>query len=357
MRLNIVFEIVEIVIIFFLVHKVLNLKKSNRSLILAEMDLIEKNEELNSLSTTDTLTGLMNRRAIEPFIENEINRMNRYNSPVSLLMLDLDHFKRVNDNYGHDFGDRVLQYVAEMIRSICRKTDNFARWGGEEFLILAADTTADNASYLAEKIRRKIESSSIESLDDLTVSIGISECHREEVFQDWFKRADIALYEAKDSGRNRIAVHTDDRYKEKSMGERQNILRLEWKNAYSSGIAQIDEMHRSLFFYSNKIIDTVLNNEENRRILETFEEMLAIVKDYFEQEIIILENIEFSDLESHKREHEQLIVGMERLISQFQEDEANSISMLNYITKRLVLGHMVNSDKKYFHFMERKTQS
>jgi len=272
-------------------------------------------------------------------------------------MLDLDHFKRVNDNYGHDFGDRVLQYVAEMIRSICRKTDNFARWGGEEFLILAADTTADNASYLAEKIRRKIESSSIESLDDLTVSIGISECHREEVFQDWFKRADIALYEAKDSGRNRIAVHTDDRYKEKSMGERQNILRLEWKNAYSSGIAQIDEMHRSLFFYSNKIIDTVLNNEENRRILETFEEMLAIVKDYFEQEIIILENIEFSDLESHKREHEQLIVGMERLISQFQEDEANSISMLNYITKRLVLGHMVNSDKKYFHFMERKTQS
>lgn len=355
MSFNTFIEMIEFVLIIVLALKIMNLKKCNRSLILAEMDLIEKNEELNSLSMTDSLTGLMNRRAIEPIIVNEINRMNRYNSPVSLLMLDLDHFKRVNDNYGHDFGDTVLQHVAEMIRSICRKTDNFARWGGEEFVILAADTTADNAVYLAEKIRRQIESSKVESLDDLTVSIGISEYHRGEDFQVWFKRSDIALYEAKDLGRNRVAVHLDDRYKEKTTGELQNILRLEWKNTYSSGIFEIDEMHRSLLFYSNRIIDTVLNNEGNSRILETFEEMFTIVKDYFEKEINILEGIVFPEIESHKQEHEQLIDGMEKLISLFQEDEANSITMLNYITKKLVLGHLVNSDKKYFHLSERKT--
>lgn len=354
MRSVIIIEIAELVLIVTLILKVLNLKRSNRSLILAEMDLLEKNEELNSLSMTDTLTGLMNRRAIEPIIVNEINRMNRYNSPVSMLILDLDHFKRVNDNYGHEFGDRVLQHVAEMIRQICRKTDNFARWGGEEFLILAADTNSDNAIYLAEKIRRKIESSSVDSFKDLTVSIGISEYHRGEDFQDWFKRADIALYEAKDDGRNRIAVHKDDRYKEQPSGQLQNILRLEWKNDYSSGIDKIDDLHRTLFFYSNRIIDTVLNNEGHSRILETLQEMLAVVKDCFLQEIRILDKIDFGDLENHRKEHEKLIEGMDNTIYLFQEDEADSIVMLNYITKKIVLGHMVNSDKKYFHLMQRK---
>ncbi len=316
--------------------------------------LERKNLELNNLSMTDTLTGLMNRRAIEPIIHNEINRTNRYNSPVSLLILDLDHFKQVNDNYGHDFGDKVLTHVAQTIKGICRKTDSISRWGGEEFLVLAPDTTAANAFYLSEKIRRQIESSHVDTLDDLTVSIGASSHHKGESFQDWFNRTDTALYYAKDEGRNRVIIHPDDNVVEKSRGMIQSILRLEWKNRYSSGIDLIDEQHQEMFHYANLLIDTVLNNAGNEAVLESLMVMLAVIKEHFKNEEATLLEYSFPQLKDHAQGHRKLILRMNDLILLFQEGDVDSIELLHFIAQELIFSHLLNEDKGYFFINKRK---
>ena len=341
-------------IITFLIIWNLKSCKSCRKLKEEFKILERKNQELNNLSMTDTLTGLMNRRAIEPIIHSEINRTNRYNSPVSLLILDLDHFKQVNDNYGHDFGDKVLKHVAETIEGICRKTDSISRWGGEEFLVLAPDTTAANAVYLSEKIRRQIESSHVDNLDDLTVSIGASSLHRGESFQDWFNRTDTALYYAKDEGRNRVVGHPGDSVGRKSKGRNLNILHLEWKNRYSSGIDLIDEQHQELFHYANILIDTVLNNAGNEAVLDSLMVMLAIIKEHFKNEEATLLEYSFPKLKDHAQGHRKLVLRMNDLILLFQEGDVDSIELLNFIAQELIYSHLLNEDKGYFFINRRK---
>ena len=167
-------------------------------------ELKEANDELKRLSNTDGLTGLMNRRAIQPTINTEMLRKKRFNHSVSFLIFDLDHFKHINDQYGHAAGDRVLVGVAGAVRAAIRNTDSIARWGGEEFVVIAANTNISQAVVLAEKIRKAVESITFENIGTVTVSIGAAEYNFEEDFQQWYERADSALYKAKDGGRNRV---------------------------------------------------------------------------------------------------------------------------------------------------------
>lgn len=162
-------------------------------------------------ATTDALTGLRNRRFLETRIEDELARARRSGRPFSVLLLDVDHFKSVNDTYGHLVGDRVLAVVAGVIGHTARNTDLPARYGGEEFCVLAADTDAHGAALLAERIREAIASQEI-PLDDgglmrVTVSIGVAQVglHGTDRSQ-LLAAADGALYEAKESGRNRVRI-------------------------------------------------------------------------------------------------------------------------------------------------------
>jgi diguanylate cyclase (GGDEF)-like protein len=129
---------------------------------------------LENLSITDALTGIANRRHFEWRLSEEIERARRYKYPLSALMLDLDHFKQVNDNYGHQIGDIVLQQVAQRLRRILRRTDFLARYGGEEFIVLAPQTPADRALILAERLRQVIAESPIPVADNLQIHITIS---------------------------------------------------------------------------------------------------------------------------------------------------------------------------------------
>jgi len=166
---------------------------------------------LENLSITDALTGIANRRHFEWRLSEEIERARRYKYPLSMLMLDLDHFKQVNDSYGHQIGDIVLQQVAQRLRRILRRTDFLARYGGEEFIALAPQTPADRALILAERLRQVIAESPIPVADNLqihiTISIGVA------VFPDHAQNeseligaADAALYKAKQTGRNRVCM-------------------------------------------------------------------------------------------------------------------------------------------------------
>lgn len=176
-------------------------------LLLIEINKRKKiNAELHIMATTDKLTGVINRRAIESVIDKEMYRKKRYDNPVSLLILDLDHFKEINDQYGHAAGDEVLSKVAETIESSLRSSDKVARWGGEEFVIVAANTNISDALILSHKICKEIESIDFENIRTVTASIGVAEYLSDEDFHQWYQRVDSALYSAKKEGRNRVVV-------------------------------------------------------------------------------------------------------------------------------------------------------
>ncbi|MCS7279556.1 MAG: diguanylate cyclase [Thermodesulfobacteriaceae bacterium] len=161
-------------------------------------------KELYTLSITDALTTLYNRRFQLEMLKNAKNKADRYGEPFSLLMIDIDNFKSINDNYGHEMGDVVLKKLAEIFLNNIRATDVASRWGGEEFLILLPNTNLDNALLIAERIRRQVEALKIDNLSKITVSIGVTAYNGNENINELISRADMALYEAKTSGKNTV---------------------------------------------------------------------------------------------------------------------------------------------------------
>jgi diguanylate cyclase (GGDEF)-like protein len=162
-----------------------------------------KNRELEKLATLDKLTGAYNRMKFDEIIEREIERIRRYHRPFSMLMFDIDHFKGVNDNYGHNGGDYVLRTIADFVRENIRTLDYFVRWGGEEFLIICSDSKMDEAYIVAEKIRKMVEGYIFDQVGKLTISLGVVEALDSDTEDSLLKRVDDAMYKAKREGGNR----------------------------------------------------------------------------------------------------------------------------------------------------------
>ena len=166
----------------------------------------DKNKILEKLATTDNLTGALNRTKLREIIEREIDMVKRYDQPLSMIMFDIDHFKRINDQYGHAAGDYVLKTIADIVRENTRKIDYFVRWGGEEFMVLSSETNLDKAYALAERIRKVIERHEFENVGEITVSFGVTEYKDTDTENSFIKRADDAMYKAKKTSRNRVEI-------------------------------------------------------------------------------------------------------------------------------------------------------
>ncbi|MDP3023853.1 MAG: diguanylate cyclase [Sulfuricurvum sp.] len=162
--------------------------------------------ELNELATMDRLTQVTNRFEFDKILEHSLSVSRRYKRPLSVLLLDIDHFKQINDRFGHLTGDAVLKALSELLRKQIRESDVVARWGGEEFMILLPDTPLPSAIKMAEALRQRIEVNSFETIKSLTCSIGVAEFNPVEEADDLFNRADEKLYAAKKAGRNRIVA-------------------------------------------------------------------------------------------------------------------------------------------------------
>lgn len=176
--------------------------------------LAEANVELHHMAHTDFLTGLMNRRALLEAAAGELARARRYGSTVSVLMIDIDHFKAINDTLGHKAGDAVLQRLAGTIRQTLREVDLIGRWGGEEFVALLPETATTRAYEVAERVRQTIAETEMRNHDtppvSLTVSVGLATLdHADETIDTLIARADAALYQAKEGGRNRVCSAED----------------------------------------------------------------------------------------------------------------------------------------------------
>ena len=185
-------------------------KTDDKTLYLITFDEITneyvKIKELEQMASTDSLTKLFNRSKLNDVLEKEIAVSRTISSPLCVIFLDIDHFKAVNDTYGHGVGDRVLVDLANIITSSIRTGDVAARWGGEEFMITLQATSVTNASVLGEKLRAKVEEHLFEAVGKITISLGITEYIHGESEESFIKRVDEALYEAKERGRNRVVV-------------------------------------------------------------------------------------------------------------------------------------------------------
>lgn len=173
----------------------------------------ESDAALLELATRDSLTGALNRRAFISAVANEQTRCRRLSRPISLLMMDLDHFKDVNDRYGHLIGDKMIVHFADVVRTSLRPYDLFGRYGGEEFVILLPENGEDEAAQTAQRICESIAGAPLEAPPHAvryTVSIGVASCppNSPDTLDDLLKRADAALYEAKSLGRNRVVSAT-----------------------------------------------------------------------------------------------------------------------------------------------------
>lgn len=163
-------------------------------------------EELEQLAITDPLTSLFNRRKFNELLAYEVERNQRYNAGLSLIMCDIDHFKKINDKFGHTAGDSALKTFSDKVTENIRDVDIFARWGGEEFMILMPNSNIDSACSVAEKLRNAIEHTSINTIDTLTASFGVAHCNNNDTTESIVERVDAALYEAKQQGRNTVVA-------------------------------------------------------------------------------------------------------------------------------------------------------
>lgn len=182
------------------------LRQAKEALESANRSLAEANSRLTQLAAIDPLTGTFNRRHFEETIERRFLEAQRHEQALSLLMFDIDNFKAINDTYGHTKGDEVLIALSNLVRDNLRVSDELARWGGEEFVVLLPQISATEAMVVAEKLRLKIANHQIPGPGNVTVSFGVAQAERSETFDHWLIRVDNALYEAKAAGRNVVRL-------------------------------------------------------------------------------------------------------------------------------------------------------
>lgn len=180
------------------------IQKNNILLEKTQKQLKEKNNELEKISTTDRLTGLYNRHKLDEILKKEKDRSKRYNHKFGVVIMDIDNFKQVNDNFGHNIGDNVLKETAGILKNTIRSTDHLGRWGGEEFIIICPESCQYSIKVVAEKCRAAIENHRFNHVNNITASFGVSIYNKEYSIQTLIHEADQNLYTAKEKGKNLV---------------------------------------------------------------------------------------------------------------------------------------------------------
>jgi len=313
--------------------------------------------ELLKQAKQDPLTGLCNRRCFLEQATREIARIGRYNEPATLLMLDIDHFKKINDTYGHAVGDEALRVMVETCAEVLRPYDIFSRIGGEEFAILLVKANLKVGQYVSERLREAVEKITIpHKIGPLqfTISIGgIAFIGNEPAITYLMEQADSALYEAKSSGRNRVILKKDPSYELlKDQLTAQGFIRLQWQDGYECGHEMIDEQHKELFNKANKLLATVSSKKEDQETtLAAMDNLLADVIDHFKQEEMIMQTIDYPFVNQHTKIHTHLINKAQSLAINFQQQKSGLAEALQFIAIDVVHDHLLREDRKFFPYI------
>ncbi|MCL6263415.1 bacteriohemerythrin [Craterilacuibacter sp. RT1T] len=306
--------------------------------------------DLESIAATDRLTGTRNRHFLERHIPNEIARAEQQGGPLSVLMIDVDHFKSINDAHGHACGDEVLCELAERLRGALRASDVLVRWGGEEFLVLCPDTPQAAAARLAERLRLAVATLLFSRSLQVTISLGLAARQAGESWQPWFERADAALYRAKAGGRNRVEQASFDE-KESDAFSSVGFLQLSWRRAYESGHDGIDAEHQTLFAISNQLLDAVLQMRSRESIAELIARLLADVSQHFQHEEAVMHAAGYPQAEQHAAIHAGLLAQAYALCSRFEQGEASIGELFQFLAHEVIARHMLREDRLFFPYL------
>jgi diguanylate cyclase (GGDEF)-like protein/PAS domain S-box-containing protein/hemerythrin-like metal-binding protein len=318
-----------------------------------EMALAESNRRLAELSNTDGLTGISNRRRFDEVLFQEYARHARSRRVLSLIMLDVDHFKRFNDAYGHQAGDECLKRVAAAMRRVARRSsDLVARYGGEEFVCILPETDHEGAQCVAERIRSGIRELGIPHASNSTgemvsASLGVVSvrCAAGRDPCRLVARVDEQLYRAKAQGRDQVCsldllVSEEDPHAP--------LVPLVWKPEYLSGHAQIDQEHQRLFRLGNELLELVATDGAPREMEAKVETLLQDLANHFRHEEGILQYLDFRTLQEHKRDHCRILSLAEEKYRSFLDRQAGIREIFDVLVYDVVRDHMFGADRQYY---------
>ena len=308
-------------------------------------------KELNeALAITDKLTGLYNRQMLDQTLVRVTAQADRYEEAISMVLFDLDRFKRVNDTWGHPVGDEVLKRTAQTVRELVRTSDLFFRFGGEEFLILMPQTDLAGAVNAAEKIRAALEKVDHPLAGQVTVSLGVAERKRDETFDDWYKRTDEALYQAKSCGRNRIACSSPETTPVAS-------VHMVWQPEWTSGHSEIDAQHQELLSKADAFFGlSLLPDADPAQTQPLLEKLLAEIAGHFSSEEHILTQIGYPEADKHKLIHWQLLSRAVKLKADYINGTLQASAFISFIIDDVVLGDMLKDDALFFPYTKKNPE-
>ena len=317
------------------------IEQTNKELLMLNEQLKEKNEKLLKSAITDELTGVYNRKFFEKRVVEEMEIADRANEHISLIIFDLDRFKLVNDNFGHQFGDEVLKRTTQIAGDLIRKTDFLNRVGGEEFAIILPNTNKAQAVFVAEKVRKALEDNKHFKVGQVTGSFGVAERMKAESLRSWYKRADNALYQAKNTGRNRVV--DSDKFDIPLVS-----LQVQWRQEWNCGNDEIDEQHDKILQIANDLITKIYAGASHNECMDMIKLFLEYAVNHFATEERILMEIEYDGLIAHIKKHEYLTNKAIYLKECYEKKELQPAAFLSFIIDEVVVEHLTKEDTKFF---------
>ena len=317
------------------------IEQANKELLMLNEQLKEENEKLLKSAIKDELTGVYNRKFFEKRVVEEMEIADRANEHISLIIFDLDRFKLVNDNFGHQFGDEVLKRTTQIAGDLIRKTDFLNRVGGEEFAIILPNTNKAQAVLVAEKVRKALEDNKHFKVGQVTGSFGVAERMKAESLRSWYKRADNALYQAKNTGRNRV-VDSD------KIDIPLVSLQVQWRQEWNCGNDEIDEQHDKILQIANDLITKIYAGASHNECMDMIKLFLEYAVNHFATEERILMEIEYDGLIAHIKKHEYLTNKAIYLKECYEKKELQPAAFLSFIIDEVVVEHLTKEDTKFF---------
>lgn len=306
------------------------------------ISLMEENVRLNYLIRKDKLTSLYNKAYIEEQLDVQCGMVRRYHRECSVIFFDIDHFKRINDNYGHSVGDEVLIAISSLISNHIRSTDMFARWGGEEFLLLLPETGIEEAKIVANKLCALVEQHDFDIVKKVTISLGVTSVLASDTVLSILNRVDKALYKAKHSGRNQVVVYQSD--EEIPFAS----MKISWRHVWDSGHSQIDAQHKNLIDLANELLEMTTMQATKEEILFMLDKLIQHTSQHFAYEEHVLRKLNYDQIEDHMVKHQLLIEKALGLRKDFLEDKGYMSTFFSFIIEDVVLKHMIQEDTRFF---------
>ncbi|WP_174405840.1 diguanylate cyclase [Desulfovibrio subterraneus] len=317
--------------------------------------------ELETKAREDELTKVFNRRHFMNLATREVVRGNRFHEPQAVMMIDIDHFKNINDTYGHGIGDEVLRVMAKECSRSLRQVDVFGRIGGEEFGALLLNAGPLAASTLAERMRKHVEELAVETEKGtvrFTISIGLATFTTPKLpLDELLKRADEALYEAKRCGRNKVINYVVQSNTPQSAAVAPpSFIHLDWNSEYESGHISIDTQHKNLFAICKSLLEAIVSGQPDTKVSEIAHELTEHMTTHFRDESTIFNKSEYPDAEAHTKSHYALIQEVRSVLAKFQKHEATAGDLFNLLVIKMVRDHILTQDREFFPYIQTSSE-